>query len=306
MFSMKKVLVLHYSQSGQLTEILKSLTSGMNANNVELEFVDIRPKNKFPFPWKGDSFFEQMPESVLGKPCELDEITTRHDQYDLIILGYQVWFLNPSVPFNSFLQSDKARTLLNNTPVVTVAGVRNMWVMAQEKIKNELQKIGARLVGNIILEDKNPNLISVVTIQHWLFTAKKSRFLGFFPLPGVSQEDIDGTKRFGTTIEEALLTDDCNNLQEKLVKQNAVRIVDTIVFVEKRATTLFGIWANLIEKKGTTQKKKKLWLRVFNYYLLFAIFIISPIVILLYSIGRLFFLGKVKKEKLYYQGVKLK
>lgn len=303
---MKKVLILHYSQSGQLTQILESIVSGFVGDNVNFEYQSIEPAASYPFPWNSGDFFDQMPDSVLNKPQEIKPITFSETNYDLIILGYQVWFLNPSIPFNSFLCSEQAQNLFQNTPVITVLGVRNMWVMAQEKVKRKLNALGANLVGNIVFEDKNPNLISVITIQHWLFSGKKTRFLGFFPMPGVAEKDISEATKFGKTIDHCLSKGTCNNLQDQLVKQNAVRVVDTLVFIEKRATMLFGLWAKLIERKSTSPQKRKFWLKVFNVYLLFALFIISPFVVLIYTVSKLFRMRAIKKEKLYYQGVKLK
>ena len=57
----------------------------------------------------------------------------------------------------------------------------------------------ARLVGNIALVDQHHNFVSFVTIFHWMFTAKKDRFLNIFPIPGVSDADILSTKNYGTS-----------------------------------------------------------------------------------------------------------
>ncbi len=302
---MKKVLVLHYSQTGQLTEILKSLVSMMDNSKIKLEFKSIIPSTPYPFPWNKEAFFDKMPDSVLGNTHDIEPIVTDEEKYDLVILGYQVWFLNPSIPFNSFLESEYAKRILKDTPIVTVLGVRNMWVMAQEKVKLKLRDLGANLVGNIVYVDKNPNLISVITIQHWLFGGKKTKFLKIFPLPGIDQKEINSAFKFGEKIQECLLADDCNNLQDILVKQKAVKVVDTTVFIEKRGSMLFRLWAKLIERKSTSPKKRKFWLKVYNIYLLFALFIVSPVVILLYTISKVFRLKQIRNEINYYQGVKL-
>ena len=44
---------------------------------------------------------------------------------------------------NSFLKSAEGKKILNNTPVVTINGSRNMWFMAQEKIKILLKEANA-------------------------------------------------------------------------------------------------------------------------------------------------------------------
>jgi len=302
---MKKILVIHYSQSGQLTRILESLVSEMN-NSCEIEFAAIEPETPYPFPWDKAAFFDAMPDTVKGKTKPNKPLRTKHDKYDLIILGYQVWFLNPSIPFHSFLCSDEAPVLLKDTPVVTVLGVRNMWVMAQEKVKLKLAELGSNLVGNIAFIDRAPNMISVITIQEWLFTGRKSKKWGFLPWPGVAEKEIEQAGKFGKVIAAHLVVDSCNKLQDELVKQNAVALVDTLVFIEKRGSVMFRLWASLIDRKSTTPERRKFWLKVYHVYLLFAIFIIAPIVLLIYTVSKLVLFKRVKKDMIYYQGVKLR
>lgn len=302
---MKKILVIHYSQSGQLTRILESLVAPMQ-ETCEVEFAAIEPEQPYPFPWNKTDFFDAMPDTVKGKTRPNKPLSTKYERYDLILLGYQVWFLNPSIPFNSFLHSDDAKKLLANTPVVTVLGVRNMWVMAQEKVKRKLHELGSNLVGNIAFIDRAPNMISVITIQHWLFSGVKSKKWGILPWPGVSEKEIQEAGKFGKTIQSHLVLNTCNNLQDELVKQNSVTLVDTLVFVEKRGSVMFRLWAGLIDRKSTTPERRKFWLKVYNIYLLFAIFIIAPIVLLIYTLSKLVLFKRVKEEMNYYKGVKLK
>ena len=113
----------------------------------------------------------------LGIPREINQ----EEDFDLIILAYQIWYLSPSVPISTFLQSKQAERIMKGKPVVTLVGARNMWLMAQEKVKKRLNDIGAKLVANIALVDRNKNLISAVTIVYWMMTGKKKSFLNIFP-----------------------------------------------------------------------------------------------------------------------------
>src|SRR5690606_19271382 len=151
--------------TGQQREILDRLLSPLAADAaVELTFHQITPVVDYPFPWDGHSFFDAFPESFLQLPCEIEPIDDEilQQDYDLIILGYQVWYLSPSIPFNSFLKSEAARKLLHGKPVVTVINCRNMWVMAQEKAKRLLHDIGANHVGNVVRVDRHLNHDSVI------------------------------------------------------------------------------------------------------------------------------------------------
>ncbi len=305
---MKEVLVLYYSQTGQLFDIVNNIVSSLEAE-VNLTYHQIQPKNKHKFPWKKDTFLDVFPESFLQIPQELEPIDEAilTKKYDLIILGYQVWYLSPSIPINSFLKSAQAKKILNNTPVITVLGCRNMWIQAQEKVKKLLVSCNAKLVGNIVLVDRNINHISVLTIVHWMMSGKKTRYLGFFPKPGVSDKDITEAVKFGKPIKEALKTDDFTDLQENLLVLGAVKIKPFLALADKRANVLFSKWANYIVEKGATSapKRKKL-LGFFRFYLIFAIWVIAPIVFIVFLVTYLPLFWKIKKEKNYYSSVELK
>ncbi|NND87981.1 MAG: dialkylresorcinol condensing enzyme DarA, partial [Flavobacteriaceae bacterium] len=164
---MKEVLVLYYTQTGQLSEILEQITTELGTDEVQITYQQILPTKPFPFPWNDTEFYGAFPESFLQIPQSIEPLPTSvmEKKYDLVILGYQVWFLTPSIPINSFLKTTAAKKILDNTPVITVIGCRNMWVMAQEKMKRLLKDCNAKLVGNIALVDRNINHISVITIQ---------------------------------------------------------------------------------------------------------------------------------------------
>ena len=300
---MKNVLVIYYSQSGQLETIAKTIAKPlMGLNGVNVVFYEIQMKKPFPFPWNKDAFFDVFPESFLQIALPLKPVPEEimESKFDLILLNFQVWYLSPSIPINSFLKSSEAKQLMNNVPVITVNGSRNMWIMAQEKVKVLLKDNNALLKGNIALVDRAGNLISVITIVEWLFTGIKKRYLGIFPLPGVSDEDIKGSSKFGEVIKECFLTNTLDKLQPKLVAIDAVRVSSYLVTVDRTANKIFKKWSNFINNKKNTRKR---WLKIFNIYLLLAIWIISPIVYILHIILCPFKIKKIKKEIQYYQGV---
>lgn len=307
---MKRVLVVYYTQTGQQKEILDQVLSPLVADpQVELTYHRIQPVSNYPFPWDGYSFFDAFPESFLQIPCPLQPVEEQvlNKDYDLIILGYQVWYLSPSIPFNSFLKSKEAIKLLNNKPVITVINCRNMWVMAQEKVKKSLHGIGANHVGNVVLVDRHLNHVSVITIVHWMMKGRKDSYLGLFPRPGVSDRDIAESSKFGAPIITHLKTNDYSTLQSTLVGLGAVSVKPLLVFTDKRANTMFAKWSQLIRSKGLPgEAVRRPWLKAFNYYLLFAIWVLAPVVSLLFLILHLPFLSLIRKEKRYYQSVNFK
>lgn len=299
----KKVLVLYYSQTGQLTEIVESFVAGLKSplGGVEVEVVRAKPKNDFAFPWTSDRFFDAMPETVLAIPTPMEKIELKETKYDLVVFAYQPWYLSLSIPANSILATDEVKKILKNTPVITLIGARNMWLSSQEKLKKILKELGANLVGNIALVDRNQNSISAITILHWMMNGKKDRYLGIFPKPGISDEDISNTQVFGKTVLAFLRKGNFKGMQQQLANQGAVEVVSDYMIIEKLAPRLFLIWANFITKR----KNRAAWLVVYKYYLLFALFIIAPIVLTVNAILFRPFLGKsISEKKLYYQGLK--
>jgi hypothetical protein len=300
---MKNVLIIYYSQSGQLESIARNIAKPfLNSENINLTFHEIQLEKPFPFPWNKDSFFDAFPESFLQIPTALKPVPEEilNTKFDLVLFHYQVWYLSPSIPINSFLKSDDAKKILNNTPVVTISGSRNMWIMAQEKIKVLIKGANADLVGNVALVDHVGNLISVITIVEWMFSGVKKKYLGIFPLPGVSEKDIQESSQFGEIILDSLNNSNFANLQPKLVEAGAVKISSYLVTVDKTANKIFNKWSNIIYKN---QKNRKQLLKVFNVYLFLAIWLISPIVYILHLITYPLKLKTIKKETQYYQGV---
>ena len=120
------------------------------------------------------------------------------------------------------------------------------------------------------------------------------------------QKDIEETTTFGVIAEKALQKEDFSNLQNDIIALNKIQINTSILFIESRAKKLFKIWANTIKKKGTTPKKRATWLMIFRNYLYFALFIVSPVVLTIYTIlFRPLTLGQIKRKKEYFCSVKL-
>jgi hypothetical protein len=300
---MKNVLVIYYTQSGQLESIARNIAKPfLDSEEINLTFHEIQLEKPFPFPWNKESFFDAFPESFLQIPTALKPVSEEilNTKFDLVLFHYQVWYLSPSIPINSFLKSDDAKKILNNIPVITISGSRNMWIMAQEKIKVLLRKANANLVGNVALVDRVGNLISVITIVEWMFSGVKKKYLGIFPLPGVSEKDIQESSQFGEIMLDSLQKNNLAQLQPKLVDAGAVKISSYLVTVDKTANKIFNKWSNIIYKN---QKNRKQLLKVFNVYLFLAIWLISPIVYILHLITYPLKLKSIKKETQYYQGV---
>ena len=290
---MKKILAVYYSQSGQLAQIIDNFCSALISEGHSVEKVEVKLKNDFAFPWTTKRFFSVMPDCVQGVPHELKSFQLKESSYDLIVLGYQPWFLSPSIPFNSLMQDAAFKNVLKHTPVITITGVRNMWVNAFSTIKLMLKDSQANHVGTVALYDRHLNLVSIFTIFHWMLTGRKDRYLGFFPLPGVADTDIEQAKNFGKMVLPYLEKNDWNGLQNVFIQVKAVDPKFHLMFIEGKAGIMFKLWAKLISKK----QDKTFWLAAFKYYLLIALFIAAPLVWVINMLVFKPFLSKHIKNK---------
>lgn len=303
----KRILVLYYSQSGQQLSILQSLTGPLVAAGHAVHFEVIQPQEKYPFPWSAYQFFNAFPETFQQKPLPLMPLSNAaFEPYDLVVLGYQPWFLSPSRPVGAFLQSEEGKKVLHGKDVVTILGCRNMWLGAQEKVKKRLLDAGARLRGHISLVDRSGNLVSLVTILRWLLTGKKGAFL-FFPPAGVSEADVKGARKFGETIAQVIDRGSYDGLQDELLKQGAIEVKPSLVLLEKRGQKGFAVWSKFIDSGGSLYSTgRKIRVYIFLYVLLPAIFVLSP---LLWTLSKIMLITNRRKlggEVAYYKHTALR
>lgn len=281
----KKVLIISFSQSGQLTSIVTSLLAPLRARpSVEIIHETLSLVTPFPFPWSAYQFLDAFPESFQEVPCPLEPLKiASHETYDLVIIAYQVWYLSPSIPISSFLQSPAASVLLNKAPVVTVVGCRNMWFRAHKQVKNCLSAVGAELVGHIVLTDRALNLVSAITIVAWMLTGKKRRLFGIFPKPGISEGDIAQCSVFGEVIANSLAAPLVANMQDQLSPMGACNIVPHLLSLENVAARMFKRWSSwIMQRGGPGDRRRRPLVLVFGWYLILALAFVSPLSFLLF------------------------
>ncbi len=296
----KKILLIYYSQTGQLKDIVDQFSSPFFEDGIDVEIKRIEIAEDYKFPWTSKRFFDVMPESVLGTPTPIEKINFIESTYDLIVFAYQPWFLSPSIPANSLLKNPDFIRILKGTNIITLIGSRNMWICAQEKIKQLLKDAEANLVGNIVLKDRHNNLSSAVSILHWMLNGKKEKLWSVFPMPGISETDIKQSSIFAEIVKKRFKENNYLRLQNELGENGAVEVKNNLMFIEPRAKKIFTLWATAIVKK----KNRTLWLLLFKYYLMFALFIVSPVVVLFNMICiQPFAIKKNKIKKNYYLGI---
>lgn len=301
---MRQVLVVHYSQTGQLDRLMQSVCAPLlQRADIHVDFLALQPAEPYPFPWPFLGFFRIFPETVLMRPQPLLPLAVDPTQrYDLVILAYQVWFLSPSQPMTAFLASAEAAQLLKGTPVVTLIGCRNMWLMAQEKLKQRLNELGARLVDNIALTDACGTAASFLATPLWMFTGRQKPY-GWVPRAGIDEAEIVAASRFGEAMAQRLMADGLPIEQPMLTGLGAVRVDEKLIASEKVGNRSFQLWSRLLAAIGPPQSRRRgAGLVLYIVFLLCLIVTVVPLSALLKKLMAPLFKARIQREKAYYAG----
>lgn len=302
----QKILVIYYSQTGQLKRIADVIAAPLQ-QQADIVYEEIIPVQPFPFPWTKQEFFDTMPETVMGRPRAIQPLKVDPtDHFDLVILAFQPWFLSPSQPVAAFLQSQEAAQLLKGRNVITLIAARNMWLNALETVKKYLYQAGAQLVGNIALVDTAPNLVSVVTIVRWQFKGKKEA-TRFLPPAGVQEKDIQAAARFAAPIGNALRNGNYQQVHQQLLELDAVTLKPNLVLLENRGIKAFRFWSAYISAKGgpgAAERQPRLFM--YRTLLLVGIIALSPITAITSMIALRVKRNKLQEEVAYFRSVQLR
>lgn len=282
----KKVLAVSFSQTGQAAALLENIIQPLRTQaDVMVTSIVLEVEPHFPFPWPFWQFLDTFPETVHLDPPPLVALPLRGDeQFDLVILAYPVWFLSPPPPLTAFLRHPAARAVLRGRAVVTATACRNMWVMAQEAVKQLLRDAGARHLDHVAVVDRGHALATFITTPRWMFTGRKDAFWGL-PAAGVADNDLHGASRFGVALLHGLRRDDERRDAPLLAGLGACKVDPALVASERIGIRSFRIWGRALRALGKPGAPARRVLLAF--YVVFLVSIIVTVVPLSMLIRRL-------------------
>lgn len=261
-----------------MQRVARAVSAPLEAvEDLELVYEALKPVPAYPYPWPFFRFLDVFPESIHLDPPALQPFAFDPEQrFDLIILAYTVWYLAPAPPITGFLKSAEGRAILNDTPVITITACRNMWHLAQEKVKDLLAQSGARLSDHIALTDQGGSLASFVTTPRWMLSGKKDSLWNLFPAAGVHEQDIQASARFGLAIAQALKQERLDGRHPVLSGLKAATADDRLIPSEKIATRSFMIWGKLVRLFGPPGDPRRV--PVLFFYVVFLLTMIVTVV----------------------------
>ncbi|WP_373776274.1 dialkylrecorsinol condensing enzyme [Neisseria dentiae] len=296
----KKVLLVYYSQTGQLSRLAQHFAEPLQQSvGIRLDCVNIRPQQPYPFPWPFWRFFDTFPETVHLRPEPIEAPEIPSEDYDTAVIAYTVWFLSPAQPVTAFLQRAETKQLLDGKPVVTLIGCRNMWLMAQEKMKTLLAQNGAKLIGNIVKIDACNSAASFITTPAWLLTGNKQYFRAL-PAAGIAHEELADGARFGAKLRDVLLSG--QDLDETVFQNmGAAKVNEKLIFSEKAAGRSFYLWGKLLMAAGRVSPLLRRALLVFYIvFLITLILTVVPVSAVVKQLLKPWLRGWLNEQKRYY------
>lgn len=298
---MKRVLLVHFSQTGQLTRVARAATAPLaQAHDVELVEEELRPSRPYPFPWPAWRFLDAMPEAVQLEPPALEPLRAT-GPFDLVILAYQVWYLAPSGPIAAFLKSEQGRQLLRGRPVVTLIVCRNMWLTAQETVKRLIAEAGGELRDNVVFTDQGSTLASFITTPRWLLTGRREPFWGL-PAAGVSDSEIANAARFGHALLAGLRADRERARAPMLAGLGAASVDPKLIFSERAGSRAFRVWSRIIKLGGAPGSAGRLpLLALFCVYLVAMILVVVPPSLVLQRLLRPLLARRLRSQQAYFE-----
>ena len=300
---MKRILVIDYSQIGQTRAIRDAICEPLRAasDQIQMDYLTLEPEKSFPFPWPKVHFFEIFPETVQMKPVTLKAYgEALSPPYDLVILCYQVWFLSPSLPVSSFLQSPQACRLLKDTPVMTVISCRNMWLQAQEKVKALLENAGAHLVDNVVLTDRCTTAASFISTPLWMFTGRKKAWR-WVPEAGIDPQAIKDCSHFGVAVRQHLTQSSEPIRAPMLAELHPCAVDEKLIASEKLGRRSFMLWSKVLSALGSQGSVgRRLGLLIYVVFLVVLILTLVPISMLIKKLFRPLISKKLRTAKAYY------
>lgn len=169
----QRILVLHFSQSGQLLAGAEALAEPLREAGHEVHLAPIVPARAYPFPWTVTAFFGMFPEVFLGETEPVQQVEIPEGPWDLVVVASTIWFLSPSQPWWSFLHTEQAAELFRGQRVLTLIGCRNMWIRGWRKLVGRLEQLGATVVDRVVFTHSGSVFASYFSTLAWMLTGKR-------------------------------------------------------------------------------------------------------------------------------------
>lgn len=278
---MSRVLVLYYSQSGDVRSALEALTAPIRGPDVDICWRAVGTDPMYAFPWRARDFFDCMPEAVNGEPPRLAPIELDpQERFDLVVIGWQVWFLSPSLPVQAFFAAPEAQ-VLRGARVISVTCCRQMWQRAHAQMRALIAGAGGVLTDSVVVTHQGGSLAGYLTAPRLMLTGRREKGV-ILPAAGVAHDEVQALGRFGQRLREtrARWTDDA---PAPLLADLAPVRVNTGALLPEMAgvavMTLLARAARLCGGPGSMARRPVIWLFMLSLAVLVPFVLVASVLL---------------------------
>ncbi|MFM7201583.1 MAG: hypothetical protein ACKO6N_12405 [Myxococcota bacterium] len=199
----RHVLALYYSMTQQTAQVMQRVATTLEVQQHQVELVKLRPLKEWTVPMDKAEFFrywlkmmwlQEEPQHPI-QPLQL-----QRKVYDCIVLGFQPWNLQISIPMNNFLESDDAE-ILRNTDVVLVITARGRWERCYRLAREKVERRGGRVMDVLVLLHPGKEPANIITTVYHLFEHQDPTQHHFFgdkvPPFGLTEQALKSAEQFG-------------------------------------------------------------------------------------------------------------
>ncbi len=200
--STKRILIISYSFSSQIRNLLNGLVDGLEKSGVEVFWEQLNPVVELRFPIGTiNATLIMMMQTFLRKRYPVHPVNQRcFAQWDFIILAGPTWSYNPSGPVLSLLDRD-GKALFAGKTVLPFISCRGYWRVHYYGLKGLLKRCGAIVAAPIVFSHPTPEPWRTIGVFLKLAgkvpEAGSSWFRRFYPKYGHSRLQVEDCRKIG-------------------------------------------------------------------------------------------------------------
>jgi menaquinone-dependent protoporphyrinogen IX oxidase len=210
-----RVLFVYFTYTQQSLRVAEAMADvfrerGCDVRLAAIELTDSRYAERFTrFPLRHAvlDILGMMPAQVRGATGEIripDEATD--GDYDLVCIGSPTWWIKTSVPIRSYLKSDAAGRILNDTRFAAFVVCRRYWGFNLRAVRKLGTERGGKYVDGIHFSFAGGQLRSLLSLISYFGKGEnRKRYLGVKIPPTNLKPDYRGqAQAFATRLADRL------------------------------------------------------------------------------------------------------
>ncbi len=207
----KRVLVVYYSLTGQMERVLDALVPRLEEAGHQVDRRKVVPVHEWTLPFDPVRFYVYWARTWAGKTLTqpLEPMDFQGIEPDCVLLGFQPWYLAPSIPVNSFLHGEHS-AIFRDRPVIAVMTCRNRWERALRIARDRIDEAGGRLIDALVVQDQVPEPANMATTYYRLMENRvppPGHWIARFQPFGIGDPAVDVVRDWGRDLAVRLTED---------------------------------------------------------------------------------------------------